>query len=279
MRAAGVDVPGLDLSVRSDVPLGAGLSSSAALECAVAAAIRDLADHEMDDIELALVAQQAENKYVGVPSGAMDQLASSCGVAGHALLIDTSGPTVQAVPAQWSAAGLTLVVIDTAAAHELTDGGYATRREESEAAARTLGIDLLSTASTDDLGRLDDDVQRRRARHVVTETARVRAAVDSMADGDWQRVGELFTASHLSLRDDYEVSAVELDVAVDTALAAGALGARMTGGGFGGSAIALVADEHVDSLVAAVEKAFADRGFAEPTGFVVAPAAGAQRES
>jgi galactokinase len=278
MRAAGVDVPGLDLSVRSDVPLGAGLSSSAALECAVAAAIRDLAAYEMDDVELALVAQQAENNYVGVPSGAMDQLASSCGVAGHALLIDTSGPTVQPVPAQWSDAGLTLVVIDTAASHELTDGGYATRRQESEAAGRTLGIDVLSTASTDDVERLDDAVQRRRARHVVTETARVRATVDSMADGDWARVGELFTASHVSLRDDYEVSAVELDVAVDTALAAGALGARMTGGGFGGSAIALVADERVDPLVAAVEKAFADRGFAAPTGFVVAPAAGAHRD-
>jgi galactokinase len=275
MRGHGVAVPGLDLSVASDVPLGAGLSSSAALECAVAAAIRDLCEQSIDDVQLALVAQKAENEYVGVPSGAMDQLASACGVEGHALLIDTSGPTVEPVPAQWTEAGLSLVVIDTAASHELTDGGYATRRSESEGAAQELGIDLLSTASLADLKRLDDDVQLRRARHVVTETARVRAAVEAMAAGDWARVGELFTTSHLSLRDDYEVSVEELDVAVDTALGAGALGARMTGGGFGGSAIALVSDELVNGLVAAVEKAFAARGLKAPTGFVVAPSAGA----
>lgn len=277
MRGHGVAVPGLDLSVASDVPLGAGLSSSAALECAVAAAIRDLCDHAMDRVELALVAQKAENEYVGVPSGAMDQLASSCGVEGHALLIDTSGPTVEPVPAQWTEAGLSLVVIDTAASHELTDGGYATRRTESERAAQELGVALLSTASTADLDRLDG-VQLRRARHVVSETARVRAAVDAMAAGDWSRVGELFTASHVSLRDDYEVSVDELDVAVDTALAAGALGARMTGGGFGGSAIALVSHDRVEALVAAVESAFADRGFSAPTGFVVAPSAGAHAD-
>lgn len=274
MRQAGVAVPGLSLAVASDVPLGAGLSSSAALECAVAAAIRDLCGQHMSDIELALVAQQAENGYVGVPSGAMDQLASVCGVEGHALLIDTSGPTVDAVPARWTDAGLALLVVDTAASHELSDGGYATRRRESEAAGHTLGIALLSTASTADLDGLDG-VQLRRARHVVTETARVHAAVTAMAAGDWKHIGELFTASHASLRDDYEVSAAELDVTVEATLRAGALGARMTGGGFGGSAIALVADDQVDAVVTAVEKAFVGRGFAEPTCFVVVPSAGA----
>jgi galactokinase len=138
-------------------------------------------------------------------------------------------------------------------------------------------VDLLSTASAADLERLDG-VELRRARHVVTETARVRAAMAAMADGDWAHVGELFTASHISLRDDYEVSAEELDVAVDTALDAGALGARMTGGGFGGSAIALVAEGRVGAVVTAVEKAFAHRGFAAPTGFVVAPSAGAHAD-
>jgi galactokinase len=278
LREAGVKVPGLDLGIRSDVPLGAGLSSSAALECSVAIAILDLAGAPMEQVEMALLAQRAENEYVGVPSGAMDQLASSCGVAGHALLIDTSGPTVQPVPAKWTDAGLSLVVIDTAAAHELSDGGYATRRNESEAAGRTLGLDLLATASAEDLQRLDDDVQLRRARHVVTETARVRATVDAMAAGNWVRVGELFSASHVSLRDDYEVSVEELDVAVDSAVSAGALGARMTGGGFGGSAIALVPDDRVDAVVRAVEAAFAAKGFAAPTGFVVAPSAGARRD-
>jgi galactokinase len=278
LRQAGVEVPGLDLGIRSDVPLGAGLSSSAALECAVVTAILDVAGHTMGDVELALLAQRAENEYVGVPSGAMDQLASSCGVAGHALLIDTAGPTVEPVPARWTDAGLSLVVIDTAAAHELSDGGYAARRHESEAAGRTLGLDLLATASAEDLERLDDDVELRRARHVVSETARVHATVDAMAAGDWARVGELFNASHLSLRDDYEVSVEELDVAVEAAIAAGALGARMTGGGFGGSAIALVPDDRVDAVVRAVEAAFAAKGFADPTGFVVAPSAGARRD-
>lgn len=278
MRKAGVEIPGMELEISSDVPLGAGLSSSAALECAVAAAIRSLTGSGMDDVELALISQRAENEYVGVPSGAMDQLAACCGVEGHALLIDTSGPRVEPVPAEWTAAGLSLVVIDTAASHELSDGGYATRRSESEAAGRTLGVDLLSTATAEDLERLDDDVQLRRARHVVTETARVHEAVTAMAASDWKRVGQLFTASHESLRDDYEVSVAELDVAVEAALQAGALGARMTGGGFGGSAIALVPDDRVEAAVAAVERAFADRGFNAPTGFVVAPSSGVRQD-
>jgi galactokinase len=278
MRAAGAQVPGLDLDVTSDVPLGAGLSSSAALECAVAVAVRDLTGLRIEDVALALVAQRAENEYVGVPSGAMDQLASTCGVEGHALLVDTSGPTVRPVPALWADAGLSLLVVDTAASHELTDGGYARRREESEAAGAALGVELLATATLDDLERLDDDVQLRRARHVVTETARVHACVEAMAAGDWDRVGELFVASHTSLRDDYAVSCAELDVTVEACLGAGALGARMTGGGFGGSAIALVPDDRVDAVVEAVGTAFAGRGFDPPTAFVVAPAAGAHRD-
>jgi len=278
MQIAGVQVPGLDLVICSDVPLGAGLSSSAALECAVATAVLDLAGHEMGQVDMALLAQRAENDYVGAPTGAMDQLASACGVAGHALLIDTSGPTVKPVPAQWADDGLSLLVIDTAAAHEHAGGGYGQRRTESEAAARSLGVDLLATASLDDLERLDDEVQLRRARHVVTETGRVHAAVAAMAAAEWSTVGELFTASHVSLRDDYEVSVEELDVAVQAALSTGALGARMTGGGFGGSIVALVPDSQVDAVVAAVERAFAQRGFGRPTGFVVAPSTGAHRD-
>lgn len=275
LHGAGHDVPGLDLEVSSDVPLGAGLSSSAALECAVAACVRDLAGLDLDDLALAVLAQRAENDYVGVPCGILDQAASMCGRSGHALLLDSSGPSVEQVPAQWAQAGLRLVVIDTSAQHELTDGGYAARRRESEEAARRLGLDLLATAGPAAVDRLDDEVLRRRARHVVSETARVHQVVAAMAEGEWAAVGELFTASHVSLRDDYEVSVPELDVAVEAALDAGALGARMTGGGFGGSAIALVPDAAVDAVERACAEAFARHDFAAPQRFVVAPADGA----
>ncbi|MDQ3383710.1 MAG: galactokinase [Actinomycetota bacterium] len=276
MREAGHDVPGLDLAVGSDVPLGAGLSSSAALECAVAVAVRDIAGLDIDDVTLALLAQHAENDYVGMPCGAMDQLASTCGRTEHALLIDTAAarPVVRPVPAGWAADKIALLVMDTRASHELTDGGYATRRAESERAARQLGLDALARARVADLDRLEGTT-RRRAAHVVSETARVHASVEAMAARDWARLGELFTASHASLRDDYEVSCPELDVAVDTALAVGALGARMTGAGFGGSAIALVGDAAVHSVTSAVHRAFQREGFDAPDCFTVSPADGA----
>jgi len=279
LRTAGHDLPGLDLALTSDVPLGAGLSSSAALECAVAVAVRDLAGLDIDDVTLALLAQRAENDYVGMPCGAMDQLASTCGQAGHALLIDTSSarPGVHRVPADWDSDGLALLVMDTKASHALTDGGYATRRREAEEAARMLDLDALAHASTADLERLEG-VPRRRAAHVVSETARVHASVEAMADRDWSRLGELFSSSHASLRDDYEISCPELDLAVDTAVATAALGARMTGGGFGGSAIALITADDVDAVPRAVHDAFAGAGFAAPDCFTVSPAAGAGRD-
>lgn len=279
MRAAGHDVPGLELAVTSDVPLGAGLSSSAALECAVAVAVRDLAGLAVDDVTLALIAQHAENDYVGMPCGAMDQLASACGRTGQALLIDTAStpPGVQAVPARWSSDGIALLVIDTRAAHELTDGGYAARRAESAEAAGQLGLTSLAAATTADLERLSG-VTRQRAAHVVSETARVHASVAAMAAGDWSVLGHLFGASHASLRDDYEVSCRELDLAVVSATSAGALGARMTGGGFGGSAIALVAESSVDAVSTAVGEAFSRAGFAAPDCFTVSPGPGARAD-
>jgi galactokinase len=277
MREAGHAVPGLDLDVESDVPRGAGLSSSAALECAVAVCIRDLAGLDVDDITLAVLSQRAENDYVGMPCGILDQAASMCGQEGHAMLLDPGGPSVEQVPAHWSTSGMTLLVIDTKAEHELTDGGYATRREQSEEAARLLGVDWLSQASEDDAAGIQDELLSRRARHVVTETARVHEVVEAMAADDWARVGTLFTASHASLRDDYEVSSPELDVAVEAALGAGALGARMTGAGFGGSAIALLPDEAVDAVQAACADAFERHGFGTPEIFLVAPGRGAGR--
>ena len=277
LREAGHAVPGLDLDVTSDVPRGAGLSSSAALECAVAVCVRDLAGLDVDDITLAVLAQRAENDYVGVPCGILDQAASMCGQSGHAMLLDPGGPSVEQVPAQWSRSALALLVIDTKAEHELTDGGYAARREQSEEAARLLGVEWLADAGEADAAGIDDDVLSRRARHVVTETTRVHEVVKAMAADDWTRVGTLFTASHHSLRDDYEVSSPELDVAVEAALGAGALGARMTGAGFGGSAIALMPEDAVEAVEKACAEAFRQHGFDAPECFLVAPGRGAGR--
>jgi galactokinase len=270
-------VPGVDLWISSDVPTGAGLSSSAALECAVAVALRDLAELPIDDIDLALLAQRAENDYVGVPSGVMDQLAAMCGREGHAVLIDTTGPAVEQVPADWEGDGLRLLVIDTRVQHALGDGEYGNRRRQCDEAATTLGVMHLAEATIDDVERLDDDLLRRRTRHVVTETRRVREVTEAVSEGRWEAVGGLFTASHASLRDDFEVSSRELDAAVDAALAAGALGARMTGGGFGGSAIALVAEDSVGAVEKHCRTAFAEAGWEEPHVFAVSPAAGAGR--
>jgi galactokinase len=277
LRSAGHQVPGLRLEVSSDVPIGAGLSSSHALECAVAVAARDLGGLDVDDIELARLVQRAENDFVGAPTGIMDQLASLCGVAGHALLIDTAALTVRLVPAEWDSDGLVLLVVDTRVHHAHADGGYADRRRQCEAAATALGVDALAAAALGDVEGLPDDTLRRRARHVVTETTRVEQTVAALARRDWSRLGGLLSQSHVSLRDDFEVSCAELDVAVDAAVAAGAVGARMTGGGFGGSAIALAPSARVESVADACRAAFADRGFAAPAVFPVEPAAGAGR--
>lgn len=277
LRSAGHEVPGLDLRVSSDVPIGAGLSSSHALECAVLVTVRDLAGLDLDQTALALAAQRAENDYVGVPTGIMDQLASLCGVAGHALRIDTAALTVSPVPAEWTADGLVLLVIDTRARHAHAEGGYADRRRECADAATALGVSALAEADPAAVASMPAGAVRRRARHVVTETARVQQAVDAMARRDWPELGRLFLDSHASLRDDFEVSCAELDTAVETATAAGALGGRMTGGGFGGSAIALVPAPAVDAVAAACRDAFEARGFPMPACFTVTPSAGAGR--
>ena len=276
---AGHELPGLDLQVRSDVPVGAGLSSSAALGCAVAVALRDLARLDIGDVELALLAQHAENEYVGVPSGAMDQLASMCGSVGHAVMIDTIGPSVELVPITWSRDGVTLLVVDTAARHSLRDGEYSVRRRQCDDAAAALEVAALAVATPGDLVRLVDPVLFRRASHVVSEAARVRDTVTAVREANWTRLGEIFTASHTSLRDDFEVSSAELDTAVAAALDAGALGARMTGGGFGGSAITLVPDERADAVAQRCRVVFAAAGWADPTVFAVVPSVGAGRES
>ncbi len=275
-RAESYDVPGADISVDSDVPIGAGLSSSAALECAIALAINDLVGLGLPRTVLARIAQRAENEFVGAPTGILDQSASLLCTAGHALLLDCRDQSTEQVPFDPAASGLHLLVIDTRAHHQLTDGQYGDRRDECARAARALGLGSLRDAGAADLDLLGDDLLRRRARHVITENQRVLEVVVMLRAGRLGDIGPLLTASHASLRDDYEVSCPELDVAVAAALAAGARGARMTGGGFGGSAIALA-----DSSAAVEEEvraAFDRHGFAAPDVFEVRPGAGARRE-
>lgn len=275
------DSRGYDVEIDGTVPLGAGLSSSASVECAVLVALDSLHGSRFAPRELARMAQRAENDFVGVPTGSMDQVASMLGVEQCALLFDVRADSIEVIAMDLDAHGLELLVIDTRAKHALIDGGYADRRATCERAASILGI-----ASLRDIDDLDaalvtlaahDDANRliARTRHVVTENARVLAAVAAMRSGDMARLGEQMLASHASLRDDYEVSCAELDVAVDAAMSAGALGARMMGGGFGGSALALVDRARTERVIAAVERAYDDAGFAGPATFRVSPAQGA----
>jgi galactokinase len=291
LQQDGIDLPGFDLVVDSRVPLGAGLSSSAALECAVALALCSVAQQPVTDgvrLRLVRACMRAEAEVAGAPTGGMDQTVSLLARAGHALLLDCADATSRHVPWQPQAAGLDLLVVDTRASHALTDGGYAARRADCEKAATTLGVaslrelhDRSGTGAADAvdtaLRGLGDPQIRSRARHVLTEMDRVDAAVEALDAGDFPAFGRLLDGSHDSLRDDYEVSCPELDAVVDTAREHGALGSRMTGGGFGGSAIALVRHDEVDRVAEAVGVAFAGRGWAEP-GVLVAPASAGARQ-
>jgi galactokinase len=277
---AGVELGGADLVVDGDVPAGSGLSSSAALECATATALADLGGAGLDRAALAGLARRAENEVVGVPSGVMDQMVSMLGRAGHALFLDTRSLGAEHVPLPLEAAGLCLVVIDTRAGHRLVDGAYADRRAACQAAAAVLGVPTLRDATPALLERYATalgDPGLRRARHVVTENARVLAAVELLRAGDLDRLGPLLAASHASLRDDYEVSSPELDTAVEAAVAAGAVGARMTGAGFGGSAIALVETALAGRVADRARYAFAAAGFGPPQVTAVVPSDGARR--
>jgi galactokinase len=271
---------GLELVIDSDVPVGAGLSSSAAIECSVALAAAHLSGIELDGATLARIAHRAEFEFVGVPCGTMDQTISACARQGTALLIDCQTDEQTHVPVDFASAGLSLVVIDTCAPHRLLDGEYAERRRSCEAAARALGAVSLRAVSAESLAASAGSLtgkQLMRARHVVTENQRVEAAVNALARADFAKLGTLLTASHASLRDDFEVTVPELDVAVESSLATGALGARMTGAGFGGCVLALCPTEQRAVLETAVRAAFAERGFAAPRFFVAEASAGANR--
>lgn len=262
--ALGAQLEGVTLLVDGQVPLGAGLSSSAALECAVAFAVGGLTGTTLSGEDVVAACVRAENDFVGAATGRMDQTVAVFAEAGHALLVDFGDDSRRQVP--WQPPG-ELVVIDTRVHHKLVAGEYADRRRSCEAAATVLGVSHLAAARQEDLERLEDPALRRRARHVVAETERVHRAVRALEAREWDHFGSLLTASHESLRDDFEVSSRELDLAVDAALGAGALGARMTGGGFGGSAIALAPPGGTKRVEEAVEAAFA-RADLEPPRFV-----------
>ncbi len=277
LREAGHEVGGASLDIDSDLPQGAGLSSSAALECAVGLALCDLYGLDVPRQELARIAQRAENDFVGMPCGIMDQSAALLCTAGHALLLDCRSGLSAQVPLKLD--GLTLLVIDTLAEHKLVEGEYAARRRACEEAAAALGVPALRdvTDLPGALDRLNDDVLRRRVRHIVTENHRVEATVGMLRAGAVPEIGALLTASHLSLRDQFEISWPEADVAVEVATRAGARGGRMIGGGFGGSAIALVPDDRLAAVREEVAAAYAARGWAEPAFLEAAPSDGARR--
>lgn len=281
-------LPGFDVALWSCVPLGAGLSSSAALESAMAVALDEIAGlglagtwEEPDDEGRAFlvdVARRAENEVAGANTGGLDQTASLRCAAGHALALDCRDMSVEQIPFDLAADGLELLVIDTRAPHQLVDGQYAERRATCEAAAASLGVGLLVEVEDLDaaMAALPEERSRRRVRHVISEIARTRAFIDLMKQGplEGERLavaGALLDDSHDSLRDDYEVTCPELDLAVDVARANGAHGARMTGGGFGGSAIALVDAGRGQEVAAAIARAFAAGGMTEPHFMIARP--------
>jgi galactokinase len=278
LRDAGHRVVGGRMSIAGDVPMGSGLSSSAALECAALGALTAAAGKPLDRIDMARIAQRAENDYVGAPTGLMDQLASLCGEERRALLTDFRSVDVRQVPFDPDASGVALLVIDSRAPHRHAGGEYAARRQSCERVAATLGVDSLREAQEwgpAELARVSDEVDARRARHVFTENARVLDAVAALEDDDLATVGRLFNESHASMRDDFEITTPQLDLIAESALGVGALGARMTGGGFGGCVIALVPVTDLDTALTVIPNALRAAGYGEPALMRASAAAGA----
>ncbi len=272
---------GFDIFIDSDVPVGAGLSSSAAIECAVGLALNELWNAGLDKKALAKAGQLGENEIVGAPTGIMDQTASLFGELDHAVFLDCRSLEAKAIELGFADAGLELLIIDTKVAHRLVDGGYAARRAACESGAEALGAASLRDLSQADLTRAEeilDPVTLRRVRHVITENSRVEETVATLKAKGPRAIGELLYASHESMRDDFEISIDELDTAVETALRHGAIGARMTGGGFGGAAIALTPIEKISEVTLSVLAEFEALGYAKPEIFAVSAAPGAKRE-
>ena len=291
LRAAGHVVRGASLDVDWDLQAGAGVASSAALECSVALALCSLSAVSVPRRALAAIARRAENEFVGAPTGIIDQSAALLCTEGHALLLDCGTLAATQVPFRPAASGVSALVIDTRVTHALVSGEYAARRAECEAAARLLGVPALGVL-TDlrVLDRLSDPLLRRRARHVITDSARAReiaaalqgpGAVDAAGNAPkmYPFIGKLLVEGHASLRDDFEVSWPEADVTVGTAIAAGAYGAKMIGGGFGGSVLALVPTGYAGTVRTAVTETFTARGWTPPEFLDAVPSPAARRLS
>lgn len=273
---------GFDCFITSEVPVGAGLSSSAAIECSVATALNELWGAGKTGQELALIGQLAENEIVGAPTGIMDQTASMLSKPDAAVLIDCKTLETELVPLGLEERGLVVAVMDTRVAHRHSDGGYRVRREACERGAKVMGKASLRELGVADLGRAEellDEVDFRRVRHIITENQRVLDTVDALKAGDLEALGRLLLESHASMRDDFEISIPELDTAVEIAMKTGAVGSRMTGGGFGGAAIAVIHKDLLGTLETNCKAEFQARGYAEPRIFAVFPSQGARRDS
>ena len=279
LRQAGYLAGGADVAIDADLPAGAGLSSSAALECSVALALTELYQLAVPRRELAALARRAENEFAGVPTGIMDQLAALLGRAGHALLLDCRTGTETAVPLDPAAAGLALLIIDTRARHALGDGQYGNRRQACEEAASRLGVRSLRDVVADPgaPARLADPALRSVCEHVIAENGRVLRVAELLRAGDQAAAGEVLTASHRSLSYRFRVSWPQADVAVEAAIDHGALGARMTGGGFGGSVVALVPADRDGAVRTAVSRRFAQHRWPAPHYLAAVPSGGARR--
>jgi galactokinase len=299
LRASGYDIGGASIDIDSDLPVGAGVSSSAALECSVALALCSLSGVSVERKKLAMIARRAENDFVGAPTGIIDQSAALLSEAGHAMLLDCATLSVTQVPFRPAAAGASALIIDTRVTHALMSGEYAARRAECEEAARLLGVAALGLVTdAGEVKRLADPVLRRRARHVITDSARARAIAhalnenvpnenvpnesdsnesDSNESDSYRFIGKLMTESHRSLRDDFEVSWPEADLTVDAAIGAGAYGAKMIGGGFGGSVLALVPREREDTVRSLLSEIFDRRGWAPPRYINAVPSPAGRR--
>ncbi|MFB9358816.1 galactokinase [Actinoplanes nipponensis] len=281
LREAGFEVPPARIAFASDVPVGAGVSSSAALESAALTALVELGGLDLPVADRPALAQRAENVYVGAPTGIMDQSASIRCTEGRALFLDCRSLQVEQIPFDLAAAGLAILIVNSNAPHQHVDGEYGARRKACEEAARILGVpalrDVTPAGLEAALARLDDEVMRRRVQHIVTENQRVLDTVELLRAGRIRQIGPLMTASHASMRDDFEITVGQVDVAVEAALAAGAYGARMTGGGFGGCVLALIDADRADETTAAVERAYAEHGYTAPTAWSAVPGPGAAR--
>ena len=285
MARSGIDLadkPGVDIAIESNVPIGAGLSSSAAIESAIAVALNDLWDLGLSRTALARIGQLAENGAVGAPTGIMDQMASLTGTAEHAVMLDCDSLDARLVPLALQANDLTALVIDTQLSHSHATGGYADRRAACEQGASALGVASLRQLRPEDLDRAAealDPVTFRRVRHVVTENERVLAVADILDLAGPRSIGGLMLESHASMRDDFEISVPEIDCAVTAAMSAGAVGARLTGGGFGGAAIALVGTDDIEAVSAGINAECDEQGFDRPRILAVTPSDGARRDA